>query len=448
MPYILNTSADNRQMLKAIGVSSLEELYTSIPSRIRLNGPLNLPEGCSELEVERILKNLARKNNPLENFNSFLGAGLYDHYIPAALPFILAGSSFLTAYTPYQAECSQGVLQAIYEYQSYLCLLTGMDVSNASLLDGASAFAEAVLMSLRITRRNKVILAGAIHPEYIETLNTYLSGMEVSIQSVSTGKDGFVKSGLLERTLDAEAACCVLQSPNFFGLVEDVQAAADLAAKKGVLTLMITNPLSLAIFKEPARLGVDIVCGDGQSLGGSLNCGGPSFGFLVAKNDYVRQIPGRIVGETVDKEGKAAYCLTLQAREQHIRREKATSNICSNQSLNAIAAGVYLSLMGQDGLKKAALYSFSNTQYLYQRLKTVRGVRIPYPARIFNEFIWEVDEAPKILDQLYRKKIIAGYFLGEKFPQYKSRILSCCTEKKSVKDIDDFVSSLAEILHG
>jgi len=448
MPYILNTKEDVKEMLRAIGASSLEELYSLLPSKVKLDVPLNLPASKSEQEVKRIVKELSEKNNPIEKCNSFLGAGCYDHYIPAALPFILSRSQFLTAYTPYQAECSQGILQAIYEYQSFLCLLTDMDVSNASLLDGASALSEAVLMSLRITKRKKVLLVGAIHPEYKETLYTYLSGFDFIIQEVEPGDDGLVDKEAVKRAIDDDTASCLFSSPNFFGLVEDVNELSVIAKSRGSLSIMLTNPLSLAVFKEPGSLGVDIVCGDGQPLGGGLNFGGPSFGFLTVKKDYLRQMPGRVVGKTKDREGNEAYCLTLQAREQHIRREKATSNICSNQSLNAIAAAIYLSLIGRDGLKDLALYSLSNTQYLYQRLKKVRGVRIPYSPCVFNEFVWETEDAPRIIEELYKKNIIAGYYLGVKLDQYKNSILSCCTEKKSKEEIDSFVNTLAEILHG
>ena len=448
MPYILNTKEDIKKMLKVIGVSSIDELYSSIPLKVRLDSPLGIPEGCSEQEVRRVVKGLSDKNTTLDKFNSFLGAGCYDHYVPAALPFILSHPQFLTAYTPYQAECSQGILQAIYEYQSFLCLLTGMDISNASLLDGASSVAEAVLMSLRITRRRKIILAGVIHPEYKETLYTYLAGFDFVIEEVVLGDDGLVDTEALKRILDDETAACVFSSPNFFGLIEDTEGLRAIANSKGALTVMLTNPLALMLFKEPGALGVDIVCGDGQPLGGSLNFGGPSFGFLTVRKDYLRQMPGRIVGKTKDLEGKDAFCLTLQTREQHIRREKATSNICSNQSLNAIAAAIYFSLMGRAGLKDAALYSLNNTQYLYRRLKEVRGVKIPYSSQVFNEFVWEVENPGKVKEELYKKGIIAGYYLGDKFPQCKNGILSCCTEKKNKEDIDNFVNTLAGVLHG
>jgi len=448
MPYTLNTDKDFQFMLKEIGMSSAKELYSQIPPQIKLNSNLNLEAGLSEFEVEKKLKSLALKNSSLDSFNSFLGAGCYDHYIPAALEAILSRSEFLTAYTPYQPEVSQGILQAIYEYQSFICLLTGMDISNASVFDGASSLAEAVLMAARITKRKKIILAGAHQPEYIQTLNTYLSGFDFALEKIEPAENGLVNLGDLKRALDSDTACCVMQNPNFFGLVENVKEIADLAKEKKALNVLVTNPLSLAILKEPAALGIDIVCGDGQPLGTNLNFGGPSFGFLATKNEYLRQLPGRIVGKTQDKQGKPAFCLTMQTREQHIRREKATSNICSNQSLNAIGAAVYLSLLGEQGLKKTALNSFNNAQYLYQRLKELRGVNIPYAPRIFNEFVWEVKDALGIMNKLYDKNIIAGYYLGDSLPDCENRILSCCTEKKNKDEIDNFVNTLAEILNG
>lgn len=448
MPYILNTPEDTRQMLEAVGAGSFQELYSQIPSAVKLSGPLDLPSGCSEFEVKKAVQKLSEKNVPADKFNSFLGAGCYNHYVPAVVDFVLSLPQFLTAYTPYQAECSQGILQAIYEYQSFICLLTGMDVTCASLLDGASAFAEAVLMSLRLKKGRKVIISEGLHPEYKQTLRTYLSGFDFAVEELKAGSKGVIEPHSLKEALSRDAACWAFASPNFFGLVENAEELAAVAKEKEALTVMAVNPLSLALLKEPAAFGVDIVCGDGQPLGGSLNFGGPSFGFLAARKEYLRQVPGRIAGKTTDKEGRPAYCLTLQAREQHIRRQKAASNICSNQSLNTIGAAVYLCLMGASGLKSAALYSFSNTQYLYQRLKEVEGVSLPYPECFFNEFIWEVENAAEVAGQLYRRNIIAGYCLGRVMPERKNSILSCCTEKKSKEDIDSFVKVLEGVVNG
>jgi len=448
MPYILNTEKNIKDMLKTIGVGSIDELYSLLPDRIKLNNSLEIPSGLSEFSTKKAITNLSKKNNTLSSFNSFLGAGCYDHYIPQALEHILLSPQFLTAYTPYQAECSQGILQAIYEYQSYMCILTGMDASNASLLDGASALAEAVLMSLRITKRKKVFISKTLHPEYKETLKTYLSGFNFIIEEIGIDNEGTIDIHALMLVLNEKAACFAFQSPNFLGLVEQSDKISGLLKEKNALSVMVTNPLSLAILKEPALLGVDIVCGDGQPFGGGLNFGGPTFGFLATKKDYLRELPGRIVGKTTDKDGNIAFCLTLQTREQHIRREKATSNICSNQSLNAIGAAVYLALVGTEGLKNVALCSFYNAQYLYERMKELRGVHLPYSYKIFNELVWNVDNYKDVIKKLFDKGIIAGYPLEDRIPFCKDSILSCCTEKKSKEDIDNFIYALAEVLRG
>lgn len=447
MPYILNTGKDIKEMLEVIGVSSMEELYAQLPLKIKLNKLLNLPQGLSEQQVRKAIEELAKKNITNYKFNSFLGAGCYDHYIPAALKPIISRAEFLTAYTPYQAESSQGILQAIYEYQTYICLLTGMDASNASLFDGASSLAESSLMALRLTQRKKILVSLATHPEYRHTLKTYLSGRDFEIEEIGFDKNGLVDFNSLKTFVDNNTAGFAFQNPNFFGNIENVEEICSISKEKGVMPILVNSPMSLALLKEPANQGVDIVCGDGQVLGGNLNFGGPSFGFLATKNAFLRQLPGRIVGKTVDREGKDAYCLTLQAREQHIRREKATSNICSNQSLNAIAAAIYLSLMGKEGLRGAALYSLNLTHYLYGRLKEIGMIKFPFLSPFFNEFIWQVDNANKIINKLYKKNIIAGVCLERFYPQLKNCILSCCTEKKTKEEIDNFVDTLTEILH-
>lgn len=444
MPYILNTKKDIKEMLGAIGVNSIEDLYVVLPDRIKLKNSLDLPPGRSEDEVRGILKNLSAKNTPIDEYNSFLGAGCYDHYIPAAIKAILSTSEFTTAYTPYQAESSQGILHAIYEYQSYICLLTGMDVSNASVFDGASSLAESVLMSARVTKRKKIIIAGTIHPEYKKTLATYLSGLDFCIQEAGFSQDGFIDLDRLKKLADKDTACFAFSSPNFFGLIEDADLFSSLLKENGILMVLAANPLSLAMFREPAGFGADIVCGDGHVLGGNLSLGGSSFGFLAAKSEYLRQMPGRIVGRTEDCQGNPAYCLTLQTREQHIRRDKATSNICSNQSLNAIGAAVYLSLMGREGLREVSLYSFNLAQYLYKRLGEIDKVKLSFPPMFFNEFVWEVEGAKDLIDKLYKKKIIAGFYLGEDYPRLKNGILSCCTEKKTQEDIDKFIIEIKE----
>jgi glycine dehydrogenase subunit 1 len=442
MPYILNTDQDIKEMLKTIGINSVEELYAHLPSQIKLTKALNLPKGLSEEETRKAIEALSQKNTPIKQFNSFLGAGCYDHYIPSALKALISRSEFLTAYTPYQAEVSQGILQAIYEYQTYICLLTGMDITCASLFDGGSSLAEGVLMSLRLTQRKKIVISRAVYPEYRQVLNSYLSGYDFILKEIGFDDSGITGLKAISSLVDDETACVVLQSPNFFGYIENVSEICSIAKSKGALSVLATSPISLAILKEPAVQGVDIVCADGQALGGDLNFGGPSFGLLATKKEFLRQLPGRIVGKTVDNQGRSAYCLTLQAREQHIRREKATSNICSNHSLNAIAAAIYLSLMGKDGLRKAATYSLNLAYYLYERLKELPAVKFSFSAPFFNEFVWQVKDAKKVIDKLYKKKIIAGFYLGDFYPELKDGILSCCTEKKSKQDIDELVEAL------
>jgi glycine dehydrogenase subunit 1 len=448
MPYILNTDSDIAMMLKKIGVTSLDALHSGLGPGVNINDNLDLPDGLSESQLKKEMEALASKNKPLKSFNSFLGAGCYEHYIPQALEYILSNSQFLTAYTPYQAECSQGALQAIYEYQSYICLLTAMEVTNSSLLDGASSAAEAVLMAARISKRNKILIAGCLHPEYRRTLQTYLSGHKFILEELPISGDGLVDIEQLKKCLDSTTACCLVQSPNFFGLIEDMPVIAGEVKSQGALMIMVTNPLSLALLKEPGTCGVDIVCGEGQPFGGRLNFGGPGFGFIASRREYMRHIPGRVVGKTTDSGGKPAYCLTLQAREQHIRREKAMSNICSNQSFNVIGAAIYLSLMGEKGLRQAALSCFNNIQYLYEGLSRVRGVSIPFSRRVFNEFLWRADDSAAIYKKLYEKKIICGYFLKEKVFEEENAFITCCGETKTKAEIDDLINAIAEALHG
>lgn len=446
MPYIFNTQDDISKMAKTIAIDSVDSLFAHLPEKIKLKTSLNLERGLSEREVKAAVEGLARKNRTISEFNSFLGAGVYQHYIPEALSYIISNPQFTTAYTPYQAEISQGILQTIYEYQSYISLLTAMDVTNASLFDGASSLAEAVLMSLRINKRQKIVLAQSIHPEYRQTVETYLAGFNYQISIAAINKEGKIDRQWLKDNLDNNCACLAIQSPNFLGVIEDTSDLANLVHDQGGVLIMVTDPYPLAVLKEPKELGVDIVCGDGQPLGGSLGFGGSSLGFLATKEEYLRQMPGRIVGRTTDQNNRIAYCLTLQAREQHIRREKATSNICSNQSLHAFIFTVYLALIGQEGFKKNMVYSANLSHYLYERLKKIEAVNLPLTGPFINEFVWRIDKAQLIIDYLYKKGIIAGFNLGTKYPEYKDCILSCCTETKSKKDIDKFITVLKQAI--
>ena len=448
MPYILNTPEQIKDMLKSLGLSCEDELFSQIPDDVKIKDELSLPQGMSELEVSRKLKNIGKESRNLDEFNSFIGAGLYDHYIPSALKHIINRSEFYTAYTPYQAECSQGILQAIYEYQSFICLLTGMDVTNASMYDGATSLAESALMSLRITKKKKIIVAKNVHPEYREVLKTYIKYLDCEIVDVPYNKNGSLDINSLQGLLDSDTAAVVVQSPNFFGVIEDVSEIRNAIKDNGAKTIMIVNPLSLAILKKPSEYGIDIVCADGQSLGGSISFGGPTFGIIATKKEYLRQLPGRIVGKTKDLDGKDAFCLTLQAREQHIRRQNATSNICSNQSLNAIAAAVYLSLMGKEGLHKVALYSLNNAHYLYEEMKKIKGVTFPFSNIFFNEFVWHIDSAEETVKKLTERGILPGVKLWKFYPELKGCVLTCCTEKKTKQDMDNFVNVLKEITVG
>jgi len=445
MPYILHNEKIAKEMLDVCGVNSIDDLFSQLPDKVKIKNGLNIASGLSELELKKYLNHLASKNTTLDICNSFLGAGIYDHYIPSALNHLLSRTEFYTSYTPYQPECSQGVLQAIYEYQSFMCILTGMDVTNASLYDGATALAESVLMSARITRKNKVIVSNSIHPEYRQTLNTYLSCLDMQIEEIAYKEDGVSDFEAILSKVDDATSCVAIQSPNFFGVIEDIEKLSSKLKEKGVLLVLVTNPMSLALLKTPADLGVDIVCGDGQVFGSPPSFGGPTFGFLACGNKNLRQLPGRVVGKTNDEDGKVAFCLTLQTREQHIRRDKATSNICSNESLNAIAAAIYLSLVGGEGLKKVAHSSHVLTNYLHSQLKKVKGVKIVFSKPFFNEFAWSINNACQVLSKLESRNIFAGV-LVDKWYEVDNVIISACTEKKTKLDIDDFIKNLKECI--
>ena len=366
--YVPNTKEQRQDMLKAIGLSSMEDLFVDIPQEVRLKGELEIPQGKSELEVKREMEDLAGKNRVFRTI--FRGAGAYRHYIPAAVTSIISKENFLTAYTPYQAEVSQGILQSIFEYQTMICDLTGMDASNASVYDGASAAAEGVAMC-RERKRAKALISGATSPYVIQTIQTYChgNGMEMEVIPEKDGKTDWEK---LKARLDSGTACVYIQHPNFYGNLEDAKEIGELTHEAGAKFVMGVNPISLGMLKTPAEYGADVAVGEGQPLGLPLAFGGPYIGFMACTDKMMRKLPGRIVGQTKDRNGKTGYVLTLQAREQHIRREKASSNICSNQALCALAVTVYLSSMGNEGLREAALQSASKAHYLSKELETHR----------------------------------------------------------------------------
>ena len=433
--YVPNTKEQRQDMLKAIGLSSMEDLFVDIPQEVRLKGELEIPQGKSELEVKREMEDLAGKNRVFRTI--FRGAGAYRHYIPAAVTSIISKENFLTAYTPYQAEVSQGILQSIFEYQTMICDLTGMDASNASVYDGASAAAEGVAMC-RERKRAKALISGATSPYVIQTIQTYChgNGMEMEVIPEKDGKTDWEK---LKARLDSGTACVYIQHPNFYGNLEDAKEIGELTHEAGAKFVMGVNPISLGMLKTPAEYGADVAVGEGQPLGLPLAFGGPYIGFMACTDKMMRRLPGRIVGQTKDRNGKTGYVLTLQAREQHIRREKASSNICSNQALCALAVTVYLSSRGNEGLREAALQSASKAHYLSKELETI-GYHTENQGTFFHEFVTTSKvSAKETLDALEAQGILGGYPLDE------HRILWCCTEVNTKEEMDDVIRILKEV---
>lgn len=445
MPYISNTEAQRQAILKKIGVASFEELLAAIPSHMRLSGSLDMDEPYSELKISRKVKELTCNDLCTGSANSFLGAGVYDHFIPAAVDSIVSRPEFFTAYTPYQAEVSQGTLQFIYEYQTMICELTGMEIANASMYDAASAIAEAILMGVRKNRLSKAIIPQSLHPEFEKVIRIYTEGVGIELLTAPM-KDGVLDLPALEAMMDDSVGSVVLQTPNFFGNLESGKAVGDIVHKyPKAIFIVCANPISLNILKAPASYGADIVVGEGQALGNSINVGGPLFGFFATKLDMARQMPGRIVGGTLDKEGKRAYALTLQAREQHIRRAKATSNICSNQSLCTLAATVYMALMGKEGLKEVATQSAQKAHYLASEIAKLDGFSLSWPdAAFFNEFVINTPiAAGEIVEKLYPQAIYPGVDLG-RFG-FENKLMIAVTEKKTKADMDALVTALKEV---
>ncbi|HHY28688.1 MAG TPA: aminomethyl-transferring glycine dehydrogenase subunit GcvPA [Desulfitobacterium dehalogenans] len=445
MNYVPNTVDQQEQILTRIGVGSLEELFADIPESVRRQAQLKIREGMSELELVKYFSKLAAENKTVEEYTSYLGAGAYEHFIPSYVDQLLLRSEFYTAYTPYQPEISQGTLQAIYEFQTLVCELTGMDGANASMYDGASALAEAALMSCDATRRKKVLVPQTIHPEYREVLRTYLLPRGVEILEIPYG-EGAVDLEALEKVLNTEVAAVLLQSPNFFGTIEKAQEIGEMAHAKGALFVMAVNPVSLGLLKSPGELGSDIVVGEGQPFGNPLNFGGPYLGFLACREKYVRRMPGRIVGATKDKNGKKGYVLTLQAREQHIRREKAASNICSNEALCALAFTIHLSGLGKQGLKEMARLNLQKAHYGAREIGKLPGMSLAFQSPFFHEFVVKTEISPrKINEALLSHKIIGGLELSRFYPELDHHLLFCVTETKTKEDIDRLVARMGEI---
>jgi len=443
--YIPATDEDLKEMLKASGMESVEEIFKSIPDFLRAQAALNIPEPLDELALTRHMNDLSSRNINVDSIPSFLGAGAYNHFIPAALNHIISRSEFYTAYTPYQPEISQGTLQSIFEFQTMICHLTGMDVANASMYDGASALAEAVLMALRIKKKaKKVYLSKAVHPEYRSVVATYTRDLEIEIVEIPFTEDGRTDHDWLSKNIEGSPAAVVLQYPNFFGVIEDLGQFSELAAEKDALLVTATaEPVALGLIRPPGDFGVDIAVGEGQPLGNPVNFGGPLLGLFATREKYVRNMPGRLVGETVDLDGKRGYVLTLSTREQHIRREKATSNICSNQSLCALAAAVYLSLAGRKGFREIASINFSLSEYAKKSLIRIKGFSLQFDSPTFNEFVIKMGrDSEAVNGHLLRNRIVGGLPLKRFYPELSDSMLFCVTEKTRKEDID----RLAELL--
>ncbi|QUI23131.1 aminomethyl-transferring glycine dehydrogenase subunit GcvPA [Vallitalea pronyensis] len=443
--YLPHTKEDIASMLSTIGVNCLEDLFEDIPESIRLNKRLQLHSPMSELEVSKKMKELSGRNLGVEDLVCFLGAGAYDHYIPSIIHHLTSRSEFYTAYTPYQPEISQGTLQVIFEYQSMMCELTGMDVSNASLYDGATAAAEGAFMACASTRRDKIAVSKTVNPQVRKVLKTYMAYKDIELIEIEEAH-GVTDIQDLRTKMNKEVAGVIIQSPNFFGIIEDVTEVETITHDVKGLLMLHVDPISLAILKSPGDCGADIVVGEGQGLGNPLNYGGPYLGFIACTKKLMRKLPGRIVGETEDIEGKRGFVLTLQAREQHIRREKATSNITSNQALNALAAAIYLTTLGKEGLKEVANLCLQKAHYAAKKITALDGYKLQFDQPFFKEFVVTSDtEIAKVNDTLLQVGVLGGYELDKAYDTYKQSMLLCVTEKRTKQQIDQLAHVLEEM---
>jgi glycine dehydrogenase subunit 1 len=445
MAYLANTPDDRNVMLDAVGIDSIDQLFEMIPPEYRLDQPLNIPAALSEFELTREVSELIGRNLGADRRVCFLGGGCYDHFIPAVVDQLAGRGEFYTSYTPYQAEASQGTLQATFEYQSLIAQLTGMDLSNASLYDGGSAVAEAVLMAMSCTRRfGRVVTSASVHPEYRQILATYLTHLEPQIVTVPAAV-GRVDPEDFAASINDETAAVVIQQPNFFGQLEDVSAMVEAARRKGALAIVHVDPISLGLLRRPGDLGADVVIAEGQSLGNPMSFGGPYLGILACREEYVRKMPGRVVGQTTDRNGKRCWVLTLQTREQHIRREKATSNICTNQGLLALRSSIYLAVMGPSGLRRAAELSTRNAHRAAERLAAVPGLSLAFAGPFFKEFVIRTEKDPtKLLAEVGRLGYHGGIALGRWYPELADSILVAVTEKRTNEEIDGLARAYAE----
>jgi glycine dehydrogenase subunit 1 len=444
MSYVLNTPQDQEAMLKAIGVGSIDELFDVIPPEMKLGRPLDLPPALNELELTQHLQHLASRNRHAGDKVCFLGGGSYDHFIPAAVDALASRGEFYTSYTPYQPEVAQGNLQAMFEYQTLICEMTGMDVSNASLYDGGSAAAEAALMAISSTRRHgNVVTSASVHPEYRRVLQTYFAEIETQLVTVGASH-GTTEIEALTAVVDKETACILIQHPNFFGSLEDVQTVAQIAHEAGALLVLACDPLSLGLLRRPGDLGADIVVAEGQCLGNPMAYGGPYLGIMACREKFVRRLPGRIAGQTVDRRGRRCWVLTLQTREQHIRRDKATSNICTNQGLFALRATIYLALLGRQGLREIGELCLQKSRYAAEQIAAAPRFELAFEAPTFKEFV--VRDTAGRVDEALRTALDDGYFAGVPlarwYPELADCFLVCVTEKRTKQEINGLAHCL------
>ncbi|MBU5347078.1 aminomethyl-transferring glycine dehydrogenase subunit GcvPA [Paenibacillus lautus] len=445
--YLPMTDQDQADMLAAVGAETIEDLFADIPQAVRYNGVLPMSKRLGEPELLKHMRDLSDRNADFDRYTSFLGAGLYDHHIPVVLNHVISRSEFYTAYTPYQPEISQGELQAIFEFQSYICELTGMKVANASMYDGSTALAEAAALASGATKRKKIVISRAVHPEAREIVLTSARGLDLEVVEVGI-VNGVTDQDALAAAITEDTAAVLLQSPNFFGCIEDVKSIEPLVHEKKALLVLSVNPLSLGLLESPGVLRADIVVGDAQPLGIPASLGGPTCGFFAVSEPLMRRIPGRIVGQTVDQDGKRGFVLTLQAREQHIRREKATSNICSNQALLALCASVYMSTLGKAGMQEAALLNVRKSHYAADRV--AKGpLSLPFSSPFFNEFVVKLPEGTNVKEinsKLLGAGYIGGYDLGAAYPELQGCMLIAVTERRTKEEIDQFIGELEAIV--
>ena len=447
MSYLSLSDKDKKEMLARTGASKVDDLFACIPEAVRLRRPLDLPAAQSELELVRTIEAIGRKN-AFTGHLSFLGGGAYEHFIPTVVDYLSSRGEFVSPYTPYQPEVSQGTLQIVFEFQTLICQLTGLDIANDSLYDGSTGAAEAVLMAQRVTSRNKVVLARSIHPQYRDVVRTYIKNLGVEAVEVGYGPDGRVDKDALGRLLDDKTAAVVCQSPNFFGVVEDIKALSDAAhGVKALSVAVVSDAMSLGLLEAPGKLGADIVTGEAQSLGLPLSFGGPYLGFMACRKEFLRQMPGRITGQTVDKEGRRGFVLTLSTREQHIRRERATSNICSNQALCALRATIFMETLGKQGMREIAWQNAQKAAYAAAKLAAVPGVKLKFTGPVFNEFVVGLPKPwPAIDAGLRAKGLIGGYGLGADYPEMGNAALVCVTELRTKDEIDRLARALQEVV--